>query len=58
MNGKTDRNAELYADYLAGMTTLELSEKYQVSRRRVYTVIEIYKQKMLLKAARAEVCDV
>lgn len=55
MNGKTDRNAELYADYLAGMTTLELSEKYQVSRRRVYAVIEIYKQKMLLKAARAEV---
>lgn len=58
MNENTDRNSALYADYLAGMTTLELSEKYQIARRRVYTVIEIYRQKILLEAARAEVCNV
>jgi Mor family transcriptional regulator len=45
MNEKTERNENLVKDKLAGMSYSQLSQKYRITRDRVYQIYRLYKLK-------------
>ena len=41
-NRKSARNEQMRADYVAGLSVMELVEKYDVKRQRVYQICLLY----------------